>query len=192
MKILMFVLVAVLLAACQDNGPTSSTETRVLSAQEERNIVRISNLTPTEAIAGEAVTVTFDVDYNLMGVSQGVINIGFNNNNVNSYTFVSERKVVNEGYGTVSFQLTTTAVKWDEPNAFKLSVSLSEYPHPSSWSPLATDAKTIEVSEASVLNPRSAVIGKGVADGAEVVAGFGQIEECFNDTSLEVTYCSQF
>jgi hypothetical protein len=192
MKQLLFVALAMLLTACEDNstGTAGNGDTRVLSQAEERNLVEIRNLTPTEVTAGQATTFTLDVAYNLVTAEQGIINLGFNTQNVHSYTFTSEKKEVAKGYGIVSFTVTTTPVKWDNPDSFKISVSLSENPHPASWTPLATDAEDIVVTQAYSINRRS--LEETAVDDAAVMPGFGLIEECFNDVNLGITYCEQF
>ncbi|HHS88787.1 MAG TPA: hypothetical protein ENJ26_00285, partial [Rhodobacteraceae bacterium] len=177
MRIVTAIIMALLLVGCEDGGgvtesleaggtvsdnntavggenaeaSVSAPRSEVLAESEERNIVAIRNLTPDVVTDGESVTLTFEVAYNLAGYRQGVINIGFNTWSADSYVFLDEKAIVDEGMGVETFTVEVTPKKWDEPIAFKLNVSLSEYPHPSSWTPLASAAQVIEVKAADAL-----------------------------------------
>ncbi len=199
MRILITAIIMLLLLGCQDGGggnnvgnnAVSDTETEprveVLADEEERMMLEIRDLTPTTVVADEPVTFTFDVAYNLVGYVDGVINIGFNTWNAYSYAFLSTKAIVSEGKGVEHFSVTITPVKWEEPMAFKLMVSLSENPHPSSWEPLLTATQEIEVVEGEPqVKRRSAVLPAPVQPASSVV------EECYEDINLGGFFCNQF
>ncbi len=199
MRIVVAMIMALVLVGCEDGAGTGSAVSAtdaeasvpaadVLAESEERNILEIRKLTPVAVTEGEPATFTFDVAYNLVGYPQGVINIGFNSWNANSYVFLSEKAIVDEGMGIQTFTVTVTPVKWEEPLEFKLNVSLSEYPHPSSWTPLASVSEAIEVNAADArMQQRSAVTQQPV-----VVDDGGVIEECYEDYNLKTVYCNQY
>lgn len=197
MRILVTATIMLLLLGCQDDGnnvsngavddTTVAPRTEVLADEEERMMLEIRNLTPTTVIADEPVTFTFDVAYNLVGHAEGVINIGFNSWNAYSYAFLSTKAIVSEGKGVERFTVTVTPVKWEAPLAFKLNVSLSENPHPSSWQPLLTATREIEVVDGEPrIKRRSAIPATPVQPPASIA------EECYEDVNLGEFFCNQF
>ncbi len=199
MRILVTAIIMLLLLGCQDgggnnigngavDGTTAEPRTEVLADEEERMMLEIRNLTPTTVTADEPVTFTFDVAYNLVGHAEGVINIGFNSWNAYSYAFLSTKAIVSEGKGVERFTVTVTPVKWEAPLAFKLNVSLSENPHPSSWQPLLTATQEIEVVEGEPQIKRRSAIS--VAPAQPLSASIA--EECYEDVNLGEFFCNQF
>ncbi len=199
MRIIIAMLMALMLVGCEDGAGVEDSVTAtdaqaaappsdVLAESEERNILEIRQLTPVSVTEGEAVTFTFDVAYNLVGYPQGVINIGFNSWNADSFVFLGEKAIVDEGMGVETFTVTVTPVRWEAPQAFKLNVSLSEYPHPSSWTPLVSVSEAIEVAAADArMQQRTAVTQQPT-----VVDDSGVIEACYEDYNLKTVYCNQY
>ncbi len=195
MRLLATIIAIMLLAGCEDGSGDPSPaarapETEVLAETETRTAIQIRKLTPAVATVGEPTTFNFEVAYSLANVPQGVINVGFNSWNANSYAFVSDKAIVDEGTGVVTFRVTTTPVKWDEPLTFKLNVSLSEYPHPSSWTPLATATEVIEVVDAPPAQKTRRAVQVPAHTGPLV--GAGVAESCDEDPNLATLYCNQF
>ncbi len=195
MRFIAAIVIALLLAGCEDGGGnngagnTAGSEPRaeVLAETEERTAVVIRNLTPTSAVAGEATTFTFEVAYSLTDVPQGVINIGFNSWNADSFAFLGDKAIVEKGTGVKKFSVTITPVKWDEPAKFKLNVSLSEYPHPSSWTPLATTTQVIEVTQPPVV-PQ----GRSARRDVPPVLSSEVAETCYEGIEPGSYYCIEF
>lgn len=198
MRTIVAIMLALMVAGCGDGaGGVDSSQaitiprtetTEVLAETETRNLVEIRNLTPVSATEGEPVTFTFDVAYNLTGYQQGVINIGFNSWDADSYVFLSDKAIVDEGMGTEKFTVTVTPVRWEAPLEFKLNVSLSEYPHPSSWQPLASVSKAIDVSAATTLVQQRSASGQQPV----VLPEAGTVETCYEDFNLKAVYCNQY
>lgn len=196
MKKLFFVFMTIMLpglilGCAEDSAPAEprSVTSDVLADQDIRNAVEIRNLTPDSLVEGEDVTLTFDVAYSLTEHTQGVINIGINAWSPDSYTFVADKAVVTEGAGKASFSISVTPVKWDDPSDFKLYASLSEYPHASSWTPLADDTEVLEVAAAPV-EPRthSATSAGQQIEGTTALGA----QTCFENTVPGSVYCIEF
>jgi hypothetical protein len=76
--------------------------------------------------------------------------VGFNSNQVGSYSMISgQAYTVAKGSGTHTFIAAATPVDWGSTGAFQAYVNLSENPHPSPWTPLAGDTKTIAISSSA-------------------------------------------
>lgn len=100
----------------------------------------IDNITPSVVTAGTPTTFTISVSYTLNSKSSGVINFGFGT--ATAYGLEADEQIVSMGTGTAELVATKTLT---DPNTV-VSVDLSEYPHGSSWVPLASAEKPITVN----------------------------------------------
>jgi hypothetical protein len=127
--------------------------------------VRIVSVTPDAFYSiDEPATFTVVADYTLASVDQGVVYLGFNTSEVNSYSLFDE-EIVSRGSGTCTLTATVTPVNWgasgslaDEvrrginslfglssgDQAFGAYVNISAYPHPDSWNPLSFSVFDLE------------------------------------------------
>jgi hypothetical protein len=121
--------------------------------------VSIVSITPTGfEDYGKEATFTVTVNYTLQSVDQGIVYLGFNTNTADRYSLVDEA-IVSKGSGTVTLKGTVVPAGWGTPNSpngplqgsmellngntFGAYVNISEYPHPESWNPLASEVKAL-------------------------------------------------
>ncbi len=85
-----------------------------------------------------------NIEYDLVTVNSGMLMIGFNTVEVGKFYMLSEAtEIVSKGSGVHTFDITTIAKDWMSEGDFQVYVNLSENPHPSTWTPLATDVMTL-------------------------------------------------
>lgn len=115
---------------------------------EETDAISIKSITPNAGLTnGQTYQFTIAVDYQLSTVAQGVLMVGFNTG-TSATTFImntSDQPLVSPGSGAYTFHVSSTAKYWSSPDSFQVYVNLSEYPHASTWTPLATDEANIGV-----------------------------------------------
>ena len=108
----------------------------------EEDFINIVSVTPDSGLVdGVDTDFTIVVEYNLYSYTQGVLKIGFNNGeSINSFRIVTNADfLVNKGSGEHEFNVTVIPKDWGSQGDFKVYVNISEYPHPSTWTPLDGD-----------------------------------------------------
>ena len=108
----------------------------------EEDFINIISVTPDSGLVDVVDTdFTVVVEYNLYSYTQGVLKIGFNNGeSINSFRIVNNADfLVNKGSETHEFNVTVKPKDWGSQGDFKVYVNISEYPHPSTWTPLDGD-----------------------------------------------------
>ena len=114
------------------------------SEELEDNIEIISVSPSSGLVDGEDYDFTVTVEYNLASVDSGLLMIGFNTEEAGRYFMISEAStIVDKGSGTHTFNVTVTAKDWLAEGDFQVFVNLSEYPHPSEWTPLSSDVEVL-------------------------------------------------
>jgi len=147
-KVLIFGLL-ILCVGCSSGG-----DDRLQSGMSTNNIT-IKSISPTKAEEGVNTEFTVTVDYELVGFEQGEINIGFNIEELNKFSTVYDQ-VVSKGIGTITVKTFAIPVDYEPNGSFTVYANISEFPHPSTWTPLDSDFKDIEVTQilgASVFQP---------------------------------------
>jgi len=88
---------------------------------------------------------TVVIEYNLYSYTQGEVQVGFNNGeSINSFRIVNNAEfLVNKGSGTHEFNVTVKPKDWGSQGDFSVYVNISEYPHPSTWTPLDGDTRVL-------------------------------------------------
>ena len=110
--------------------------------------ISILSVTPTTATVGMETTYTATISYTLSSQSQGIIYLGFNTENANSYRLYAEQ-IVSSGTGTVTLSATVIPSDWSaEGVPFAAFANLSPYPHEESWQPMADDSVALDASGA--------------------------------------------
>lgn len=106
--------------------------------------IKITSVTPTTGLMdGQPTNFTVTVSYNLYKTKTGTLMIGFNNgSNVSSFLMLSNgNKVVNQGSGQYSFQVSAVVKNWGTAGSFQVYTNLSPDPlPPSGWSPYASNS----------------------------------------------------
>ena len=125
--------------------------------------IKIISITPNDYSFTEPYTFTVYVEYALRTKEQGIVYLGFNTETATSYTLSTSESasvIVSRGTGKIALSETVLPINWKEPSRlagfwlngytgskvitdFMVYVNLSEYPHESSWVPLATDEAVI-------------------------------------------------
>ncbi len=104
----------------------------------------------------DPVTFTATISYTLQSADQGVVNLGFNLNDAQSYTDTVEAATVTKGSGTCVLKATVTPVDWranESSKGFRALASLWEYPSPDTWVALASDEYSLELRTSTDMNP---------------------------------------
>lgn len=113
--------------------------------KEGKDAIRIVSVTSAAPIQpGRECEITVEVEYTLDAVEEGEINVGFNTDNPKHFRMIDSR-IVKRGSGTVSLAVKVVPVDWQERSRFKVLVNLSEFPHRSSWQPLAGEEQVVEL-----------------------------------------------
>ncbi|MFO7886371.1 MAG: PKD domain-containing protein [Desulfobacteraceae bacterium] len=97
-----------------------------------------------------------------------------------------QTKAVSQGTGTLVFNVETIPKDWGSQGQFSVYVNLSEYPHPQSWTPLASDQKEIALAaEGSPMSVSAAYLQyRTYSPGAGENQFKGWIEFLVNDDPL--------
>ncbi len=101
----------------------------------------IDSLSPSVVSSNTSTTFTLSVSYSLQTKDSGIIQYGFRGISSSQYALEPDSKIVSKGTGTATF---TTTKSLTENNV--VYVLLSENPHASPWSPLASTSQTITVN----------------------------------------------
>jgi len=145
-SVVICIMVSMGLFAC--GGGSSSSDTNVASDTNAAiDSVSITSISPANAILGISTSFVVEVSYSLASKDSGLLMVGFNTDQVDSYGMISSQTyTVAKGSGTHMFTATATPANWGPIGTFQAYVNLSENPRPSSWTPLAGDKKTISIS----------------------------------------------
>ena len=108
--------------------------------------IEIISVSPNSGLVdGQDYDFVVDVQYVLVSLSQGELQIGFNNgSSINSFIMITSADfVVNAGSGNHTFYVNTAVKDWGTSGDFQVYVNLSEYPHGTTWIPLANDRQAL-------------------------------------------------
>jgi hypothetical protein len=112
--------------------------------------VTINSVTPESAVENQSTAFAVDVSYTLTSIDSGLLMVGFNTNQVDSYAMMSSAMcTVSRGSGTHVFNVTATPINWGSAGSFGAYVNLVQNPHPSSFTPLVFDIKPISISSSA-------------------------------------------
>ena len=115
-----------------------------VAANADDDWIEIVSVSPTEYDFSSEITITATINYNLKSVSTGIVYLGFNLSEPDSFDIDlgdKSKQIVSQGEGTVKLSVTILPEEWDisgrADTEFMIYTNLSEYPHPNRWSPLA-------------------------------------------------------
>jgi hypothetical protein len=132
------ILVLVLFLGCEKEADPD--------IDKDDDIIKIVSVLPSKLLEdGMEYTFSVKIEYDLLSTDSGILLIGYNTERVDSYRMISEASVIiDKGSGLHTFEVTTRAKNWNNAGDFKVYVNLSEYPHPPTWYPLASDTMTLK------------------------------------------------
>ncbi|PKP58970.1 hypothetical protein CVT91_07580 [Candidatus Atribacteria bacterium HGW-Atribacteria-1] len=110
----------------------------------EEDFINIISVTPNSGLI-DGVDTNFKVvvEYNLYSSNQGILQICFNDESINSYGVVENANFyVYKGNGTYEFNVTVKPKNWGSQGDFKVLVILDEVPWVSNYA-LASDKKIL-------------------------------------------------
>jgi hypothetical protein len=137
-RIVVGMMVSMCLFAC---GSKSSDTSPAVDS------ISITSISPASAVTGTNTPFAVDVSYSLVSKDSGLLSVGFNANEVNSFLIIaSQTHTVAKGSGTHTFNTSASPVNWGSAGSFQAHVILSENPHPPTWSPLASASKSIAIT----------------------------------------------
>jgi hypothetical protein len=117
---------------------------------EDENSVEIISVTPESGlIDGTEQQFKVEIKYVLLTRNEGEIYVAFNSGRddggINRYYHAGEPKIVQNGNGTHTFNVTSLVKNWGAEGEFCVYVGLGPYPHPAgiSWKGLAFDIKEL-------------------------------------------------
>ena len=107
--------------------------------------ITITKITPETVVAGEAETeFTVEVEYELESKKKGIIYLGFNTIDSESYSMI-QGLPVKKGHEKVTLKVKVKPVDWGKGSSFKVQANLSEFPHSKKWKALAVAIRGIKV-----------------------------------------------
>jgi hypothetical protein len=112
--------------------------------------ITIKSVSPAVFVEGKEVEIVVVVRYELLSREEGEINLGITRESGTGYTIKGKTRV-KIGAGETSVTAKVIPKRTGSLPFSKVHVNLSEYPHRRSWSPLATDAETVEVQVGPML-----------------------------------------
>jgi len=107
------------------------------------NFIEITSVNPSTSAAGVPTSFTVNFDYQLATKDNGIINLGFNISDPDTFTLTPSTLTVIRGTGPGSLTASATPVEYPPPSTFAAFVILSEDPHPVPWVPLSSDTEVI-------------------------------------------------
>ena len=112
----------------------------------DKDNISIISVTPSSDLEdGVEYNFIVEIEYDLATASSGILMIGFNTDEINKYVMVSEASyIIEKGTGFHTFDVETIAKDWINAGDYQVYVNLSENPHPSEWSPLASDSESLQ------------------------------------------------
>ncbi|MGD2091018.1 MAG: hypothetical protein PVH61_32890 [Candidatus Aminicenantes bacterium] len=124
---------------------TAIEHQRYIKPNEDKDIIRISHVSPSTVASGVETEFKVEVYYNLYSKDTGKVYIGFNTKEADSFHLV-DGKQVRKGSGKVYFKCTVIPKNWGYDAKFEVYVNLAEYPHSGkSFTPLVNYTKVINV-----------------------------------------------
>ena len=118
---------------------------------KEENIdsIEIISVSPSKELEdGVEYNFNVEIEYDLITVNSGILMIGFNTEDIDSYLMLSDASVVvDKGAGNHTFLVTVKAKDWMGDGDFIVYVNLSENPHPPTWSPLNSDEMSLNFKD---------------------------------------------
>ncbi|MFT6910201.1 MAG: hypothetical protein ACJAS1_006929, partial [Oleiphilaceae bacterium] len=124
----------------------SSGDGDPLQSEISTNNVEIISISPDTAEEGVNTEFTVTISYELVDFDQGEVNIGFNVDEQDSYTIIYDQ-VVSKGAGSFTAIISAVPVEYAPNGSFEVYANISEYPHPNTWTPLASDFKAIVITQ---------------------------------------------
>jgi len=121
--------------------------------------IKIVDVSPSTFPAyGQDTHFVVTIDYSLQSTDSGIVYLGFNTEEKDSFTLVDDNLKVTKGSGRITLEATVQPAEYGTPNqgvqggldavspafgggptAFQAYVNLSAYPHDDHWSPMADD-----------------------------------------------------
>ena len=134
-----FFLLQISASVIYAQGPMEPTSTTKV---DSIHILTIYHSQPSEA--DHSRTIQVDVKYKLVSKSRGKLMIGLDLGETGRFRMLGEiEQIVEQSTGRHTFQTTLTEEQWNGDKPFSVYVNLSEYPHPSRWTPLANDREVL-------------------------------------------------
>ena len=118
-----------------------------VTGSEEDDSISITSVTPNSGLTAGIVTdFVVIVEYELVSADSAEVMVGFNTDEVDRFRMISDATaLVVESSGEHQFNVTTVPKDWGALGDFMVYVNLSEHPHESSWTPLATDMLVLTI-----------------------------------------------
>ena len=138
-KLNLFLVISMIFIAFLLTAGCGGTPTTPPIEEDFINIISVNS--DSGLIDGVDTNFKVVVEYNLFTYNQGILLIGFNNGeSINSFGMVNNADfLVNKGPGTHEFNVIVIPKDWGSQADFLVYVNISEYPHPSTWTPLDSD-----------------------------------------------------
>lgn len=110
----------------------------------EEDFINIISVTPDSGLVdGVDTDFTVVVEYNLYSSNQGLLQVGFNIDDIDGWSMVQNADfLVNKGSGTREFNVTVKPRNWGSQGDFSVLVILDEIPWVNNYS-LASDKKIL-------------------------------------------------
>ena len=135
-----FLLSFSLFSLCLGCIPEDSNKTK------PTNSIEIISVSPKSAEAGVYTTFTISINYKLVDLEQGEVNIGFNVNQQDSYIIFSD-DIINKGSGSLIATISAIPADYAPNGSFGVYAHISEYPHPDTFTALTSEVKDITVTQ---------------------------------------------
>lgn len=131
--------------ACQNTMGSENDNTN--STDLTNDSLKIRSVTPSGNLTADvAQEITIVVDYNLVSHENGELEVYFNSLSVDQWVgYIPTILVVNKGNGSHTYNVTIVPKNWSPAGEYSVIVSLSPYPHGSTWNTLAQDKKTLSI-----------------------------------------------
>ncbi|OEF96860.1 FecR domain-containing protein [Desulfuribacillus alkaliarsenatis] len=126
-----------------DSGGGGGEITQPTQPSASINIISVEP--STGIIPGIETTFSVQLSYQFSGINQGIVYLGFNDVEEDSYRLVSDQ-IVTSNSGTITLTGDAIVRNWGE-TPFKAYANISEYPHPDTWSPLWDATYDLHVSQ---------------------------------------------
>jgi hypothetical protein len=124
----------------------SSGDGEPLQSEISTNNIKIISISPDTAEDGVNTKFTVSIDYELVDFDQGEVNIGFNVDEQDANIILYDQ-VVSKGTGSFTATISAVPVDYAPNGSFGVYANISEYPHPNTWTPLASDFKNVVVTQ---------------------------------------------
>ncbi|MET0066496.1 MAG: hypothetical protein ABW076_09140 [Candidatus Thiodiazotropha sp.] len=131
----------ILLVGCNSNNSSTNSD-------DSTTYIRIVSVTPETVVENVLTEFNIEVEYHLAGHAQGEISVGFNDEEEASYRIYIDH-VVDAGSGTLGYKLEASPVDYSPHGAFSVYANIAEYPHETTYSPIASDTYDLAVTSSS-------------------------------------------